>query len=165
MQELDEREGLRKPGAVMDRNLDLANIGKHARGLDRSFPSEVGELAVERRFEIACGGAEIRKSLELRLRHYGLRKHRGSRRLLSANDRLHALMLQPQQPEQRDAENGYRDHHLDQSKRARAPAKKIHRGIPDGITSPAMIATWPVSGEISSVITSPDWSSRCTTVA
>lgn len=49
--------------------------------------------------------------------------------------------MQSQQAEQRDAEDRNRDHHLDQSKRARAPAKKIHRDIPDGITSPAMIAT------------------------
>src|ERR1019366_4431196 len=141
MQELDQREGLRESGTIVDRNHDLANIGKHARGHDHPFPSEVAELAAERRFEIASGGTEIRKSLELRLRHHGLRKHRGSRRLLSTNDGLDALMMQSHQPEQRDAEDRNRDHHFDQSKRARAPAKKLHRGIPNGITSPLMIAT------------------------
>src|ERR1019366_28226 len=141
MQELDEREGLREPGTILDRNHDLANIGKRARGLDHPFPSAVAELAAERRLEITLGEAEIRKARELRLRHHGLRKHRGSRRLLSADDGLHALMMQSQQADQRDAEDRNRDHHLDQSKRARAPAKKLHRGIPDGITSPLTIAT------------------------
>lgn len=50
-------------------------------------------------------------------------------------------MMQSQQAEQRDAEDRNRDHHLEQSKRARVPAKKTHRAIPDGITSPLMIAT------------------------
>src|ERR1035437_1229135 len=102
VQELDEREALREPGTIVDRNHNLANIGKHARGLDHPFPSEVAELAAERRFEIASGGAQIRKLLELRLRHHGLRKHRGSRRLLSANDGSHALMMQSQQADERD---------------------------------------------------------------
>src|ERR1039457_7697170 len=122
MQELDEREGLREPGTVVDRNHYLANIGKHARGHDHPLPSEVAELAAERRFEIASGGAELRESLELRLGHHGLRKHRGSRRLLSANDGLEALMMQSQQADQRDAEDRNCDHHFATSKNARAAA-------------------------------------------
>src|ERR1700678_1372524 len=165
MQELDDAEVLRKVGAVANHNLDLAHVGKHARGLDVARPSEVPELARKRRFEIAAGDAEIRKALELRFGHDRLREHRGPRRLLRANDRLHALMLQAEQAEQRDPEDRNRDHHLEQRECARAPAKNVHCVIPGGITSPLTIETWPVSGENSSVITSPDASSRCTTVA
>ncbi len=50
-------------------------------------------------------------------------------------------MMESQQADQRDAEDRNRDHHLDESKRARAPAKKIHFDIPVGITSPLRIAT------------------------
>ena len=168
MQKLDQHEILLERGTVPNQNLDLANVGKGAGLDDGALPSEVGELAGKRLLEIAAGEAEIRPSLELRFGHHRLRKHRGPGRLLSANYGLHALMLQSEQAEQRDTEDRNRDHHLEQRKCARAPAKRIHFEvvlIPAGITSPLMMATWPVSGENSSVITSPDASSRCTTVA
>src|SRR5271166_320615 len=165
MDELDDPEALPKPGAVVDRHHDLANGGKHAGGFDQPFPLEVRELAGERRLEIAAGVAEIRKSLELRLGHHRLRQHRGARGLLRANDGLHALMMQSQQAHQCETKDRHCDHDLEQSKRTRAPAERIHRDIPAGITSPLTIVTRPVSGENSSVITSPDSSSRWTTVA
>src|SRR5579862_5622231 len=165
MHELDQHEVFREPGTVADLNPDLAHIGKDARGLDIPFPSEVRELARERRLEIAGGNAELRISFELRFGHHRLRQHRGARRLLRANDGLHALVMQSQQAEHPDTEDRNRDHHLEQRKRARAPANRIHPDTPDGITSPAKMATSPVNGENSSVITSPDSSMRCTTVA
>ena len=126
MQKLDQHEVLLKRGTVADQNLDLANVGKRARRVDLALPAEVRELAGKRSFEIAAGETEIRPSLELRFGHHRLRQHRGARRLLSANDGLHALMLQSEQAEQRDPEDRNRDHHLEQRKCARAPAKRIH---------------------------------------
>src|ERR1700722_17287967 len=167
MQELDEREALAKRRAVANHDLDLAYVGKHARGDDLALPAEIRKLPGERRFEIATGATEIRISLELSFGHDGLREHRGSRRLLRANHRLQTLMVQPEQAEQRYPEDRNRDHHFEQRKSWCAAAEQIHlvTVIPAGITSPLTIATWPVSGEISSVITSPDASSRWTTVA
>src|SRR3984957_12050805 len=168
MQKLDQQEILLERGTVPDQNFDLANVGEGAGLGDRALPAEVPELAGKRRFEIAALDAKIRPPLELRFGHHRLRQHRGSCRLLSANHGLHALMLQSEQAEQRDPEDRNRDHHLEQRKSACAVAKRVHRDvvlIPCGITSPLRIATWPVSGENSSVITSPDASSRCTTVA
>src|SRR5271155_3715174 len=165
MHELDQLEALRKLGTVTDQNLDLANIGEHARFDDVARPSKVGELTGERRLEVAAGHAEVREALELGFGHHRLRQHRSPRDLLRANYRDHALMMQSEQAEQRDPEDRHRDHHLEQGECARAAVKKLHCDIPVGITSPLTMATWPVSGENSSVMTSPEASSRCTTVA
>ena len=45
MEELDQLEALRKLGTVTYQNLDLANVGEHARLDDVARPSKVGELA------------------------------------------------------------------------------------------------------------------------
>src|SRR5580704_4292642 len=141
MEELDQLEALRKLGTVTNQNLDLPNVGKHTRLDDVACPPKVGKLIGERRLEIAAGHAEVGETLELRFGHHRLRQHRGARRLLRADYGHHALMMQSEQAEQRDTENGHRDHHLEQSERARAALKKLHCDIPVGITSPLTMAT------------------------
>src|SRR5271168_24725 len=160
MQVLHQLEALRQARAVMDRDPDFADVREDAGWFDYSLPSEVGELVGERGLEIAAGVAEVREALQFRFGHHGLREHRGARLLLCANDRLNALMLQAEQARQRDAKDSDRDHHLQQREGARPLPDEIHCAIPVGITSPLTMDTWPVSGENSSVITSPEASSR-----
>src|SRR5258705_165036 len=188
MQKLHQRERAALTGAVAYEKLDFADVGKIGGSLDETFPSKILELAGERALEIASAFSEIGKTLQLGLGHHGLRQHRGASHFLRANHRLHTLMMQTEQTDESRAEYRDRNHNFEECESAQfaspcqgevatsflgageGPNSRMsflafHRGIPAGITSPSITATWPVSAENSSVITSPDASSRWTTVA
>src|SRR2546430_15877904 len=61
----------------------------------------------------------------------------------------HSAAVQPRDRHQRDGEDGERDHHFQQRESA------LHRRCPGASSRSAMTFTLPVSGETSSVYTSP----------